>query len=387
MLLSERIKALAPPGAVYFRMVAHLHDERSVVHPADPSSYFTVGESPYGIPSGYYALSFFTEKYHPIPHHNKSIHINLQGEVQRASQSQLSLHRAGARAHERPLLGAGTTAPPPLNTSVHAADSVHAAKVNAAKAQGLPETAQAEGSDAVEDTELEFRKYTYAMDLEDRQQEFIKNSTYVTEVGEVFTLNRIMRRELMELQRVIVFNAQQAHKEVSQVKSTIYDLLQIQRDVLANAAQNIAHPPAAPPDYVGLGNSALATLREIGVALINRSEPRQPARSVQGSAESPQLPAASVSAREASLASPVSPAPSTPSAPLQQFAPSAPPAPSPDLIERMVRMLRSTTDYDIALAMSSPDQWKAKLDEFRAALKEPPATSPAPPSGDEGADS
>ncbi|HRI50413.1 MAG TPA: hypothetical protein PLW65_09545 [Pseudomonadota bacterium] len=50
-------------------------------------------------------------------------------------------------------------------------------------------------------------------------------------------------------------------------------------------------------------------------------------------------------------------------------------------------MLRSTTDYDIALAMSSPEQWKAKLNEFRAALKEPSADLPAPPSGDEGADS
>ena len=44
----------------------------------------------------------------------------------------------------------------------------------------------------------------HAMDLEERHQEFIKNSTYVTEVGELFALNRIMRRELVEMQRLIV---------------------------------------------------------------------------------------------------------------------------------------------------------------------------------------
>ena len=37
--------------------------------------------------------------------------------------------------------------------------------------------------------DLEFQRHMHAMDLEERQQEFIKNSTYVTEVGELFTLN------------------------------------------------------------------------------------------------------------------------------------------------------------------------------------------------------
>lgn len=371
MFLSERIKALAPPAAAYFRMVAHLHDERTRVYPADPKSYFSVGESPYGIPSGYYTLCFFTEQRRPIQHHNQAIHINPHSEIHRAGSSQLSLHHGGSRSNDRPSLGAGATSQPALNASVSSGAAENPRKTLSATTPIPTDADLDQPVESVEDTDLEFRKYTYAMDLEDRQQEFIKNSTYVTEVGEVFALNRIMRRELMELQRVIVANAQQAHKEAAQVKGTVCDLLQIQRDVLAHAAENVSRPPAAPPDYVGLGHSALATLREIGVALINRSESRQPDRPAQRSGGSPQLPASNGPTSELS---------SSPSAPSEPLAPSAP---EPDLIDRMVSKLRATTDGDIALAMSSPEQWKAMLDELRSPGKQPSEKAPALPKGDE----
>ena len=343
---------------MYFRLVAHFHDGRTKVYPPDPPGYFSVGESPYGIPSGYYAVYFFTEQHRPMPHHNQAIQINFQSEVTRASQSQLSLHQAGTRSGERPLLGSGSTVQPPLNSPA----AVPPARALAASAPTPPDSGSEESVDTVEDAGLEFRKYTYAMDLEDRQQEFIKNSAYVTEVGEVFALNRIMRRELMELQRVIVLNSQQAHKEVAQVKGTVHDLLQIQREVLANAAENISRPAPTPPDYVGLGHAALATIREIGVALVQRSESRPSARPSERTADSPQLPAVSAPSNEA---------------------PSVPSGPGPDVLDKMVSKLRTTTDYDIALAMSSPSQWKAFLEGLLSKGKEESTKPPEPTKGDE----
>ena len=68
------------------------------------------------------------------------------------------------------------------------------------------------------------------MDLEERQQEFIKNSTYVTEVGELFALNRIMRRELVEMQRLIVQYSQQAYRDIERVKGISRDFLQLQKE-------------------------------------------------------------------------------------------------------------------------------------------------------------
>ena len=283
-----------------------------------------------------------------MPHHNHTIQVNFQSEVQRASQSQqLSLHAAGRT--ERPMLGAGATSPPPLN----APGAINPARTLAGNA---PEPTGPEAEEPIasmEDTDLEFRKYTYAMDLEDRQQEFIKNSNYVTEVGEVFALNRIMRRELMELQRLVVLNAQHAHQETAQVKGTIHDLLELQREVLAHAAQNVKSAPAPPPDYVGLGHSALATVRELGVAMLQRSQYREPGLPSGRGARAPQLPPA---AREDA---------------------GPPSAPTPDILDKMVSKLRSTTEADIALAMSSPEKWKALLDELIAKEPKDPGTSPS----------
>lgn len=356
MFLSERIASIAPPHAVLFRLLAQRHDGSIQVYPADPGSYFHIGESPYGIPGGNYTICFFTAQKQPMPHHNQPLRIDLQSEVHQANHAQVSLYRAGARAGER--TPAGLSPWPALNTAAPASQ----AKSPATSPPLPPESADAAKSGTAQE-DLEFRKYTYAMDLEDRQQEFIKNSAYITEVGEVFALNRIMRRELMELQRIIVLNSQQAHKEVSQVKGTIHDLLEIQREVLANAAQAQTRPPPAPPDYVGLGHSALATIREIGVALVQRGHGREGGQSGR-SQDPPQLPAPSPASIE--------PAPS-------------PGVPKPDFLDRMVSKLRATTDADIAMAMRSPEQWKAMLDSLLSDGKETPAQAPALPKHEEGA--
>ena len=123
MFLSERITALAPPRALFFRLLAPRHDESTQVYPADPASYFNIGDSPYGVPSGTYTICFYTEQHQPMPHHNQPLQIDLQNEVHRANQSQLSLHRAGARAAERPLLGSGAVAKPPLNATTSSAQA------------------------------------------------------------------------------------------------------------------------------------------------------------------------------------------------------------------------------------------------------------------------
>lgn len=355
MFLSERIASIAPPHAVFFRLLAQRHDDSTQVYPLDPGSYFHIGESPYGIPSGNYTICFYTDQKQPMPHHNQPLRIDLQSEVHQANQAQLSLYRSASRAGERAAAGSGSAARPALNTPGAAPQ----AKSTAASPPPPSESAGLAKSESAQE-DLEFRKYTYAMDLEDRQQEFIKNSAYVTEVGEVFALNRIMRRELMELQRIIVLNSQQAHKEVSQVKGTIHDLLEIQREVLTNAAQTTTRPPPPPPDYVGLGHSALATIRDLGVAILHRSHSRE-SESEPRQARPAQLPAATLSS------SPSSEGPPTPA------------AAKPDIFDRMVSKLRATTDADIALAMSTPEQWKAMLDELRSGGTAPSTPEPARP--------
>jgi hypothetical protein len=188
----------------------------------------------------------------------------------------------------------------------------------------------------------EFRRHLQAMDLEERQQEFIKNSTYVTEVAELFTVNRLMRREMLELHRIIVQHSSRAYQDIDQVKGTIHELLELQQKVLEHAATQIAKPPAPPPDYVGLGHSALSVIKEIGVALIQRSQAKESGERLAGSPSAPQLPA---HAAEVSKA------------------PAGVPA---DLIAKVVEKLQKMTDVDLAAAMSTPEGWKSLLDGLRA---------------------
>lgn len=356
MYLSERIKMLAPANAVHYRLVALLHDGNSRLFPTEPGGFYRVGESPYGVSTGGYTLCFFDEHYRPLPHHDQPFLVNLQNEVHRSNQAQLSLHftnaNAAAASPTTNSLPPQTTQPPSPATQVTA---MGGPPIDAQTSRAMPRDAL---TGRLEESDLEYQKYLHAMDIEERQQEFIKNSTYITEVGEIFTLNRIMRRELMELQRVILLNAQQAYKDASLVKSTIHELVHIQKEVLESAAAQIGRPPPPPPDYVGLGHSALAMIRDIGVALINRSQTRESLSPLTGKTATPQLMAHSENTG---------------------ISPKTQPA---DIIDRMVDKLKNTTDLEIAMNLSSPENWKALIDELSHSPKEQTTKNNSPVKSD-----
>ena len=335
MLLSERIRALAQGNSVYYRLKLQLADGTARVFPPESGAYFKVGESPYGVAAGKYFLCFYDEEYRPQTHHDQVIEINLQSDMRSQGQGQLNLHLMNARGS---AAGPATTAAEQRASEPSRADASH-------RSESLTREAQQDEAD------LELRRHLHAMDLEERQQEFIKNSAYVTEVGELFALNRIMRREMLELQRIIVQHSQQSYKDIDHVKGTVHELLALQKAVLEHAAKQLAAPPAPPPDYVGLGHSALAVVKEIGVALIQRT-PKAQSAELRPKSGSPQLtaPAAVVDA---------SPAPQR-----------------PDVIERLMKKFQGMTEADVALAMSSPETWKTLFDELRS----PPSTEkPAEP--------
>src|SRR6185436_20154608 len=72
---------------------------------------------------------------------------------------------------------------------------------------------------------------------------------------------------------------------------TIHELMGLQKAVLEHAATQIAKPPSPPPDYVGLGHSALSVIKEIGVALIQRSQAKESGAKLAENPSAPQLPA------------------------------------------------------------------------------------------------
>jgi hypothetical protein len=359
MLLSDRIQALAPGNASHFRLKLHSLTGNLRVFPPEEGSFYRVGDSPYGIPGGRYTISFYDSEQRPLLHKEQTLLINYQNEAQRNGPTQLSLNLSGTApiASSGARIGAGTASPAPLASSP-----------GAGTAPSGPSDTQPEASEPLTEDELEFRKHLAALDLEERQQEFIKNSTYMKEVGEAFVLNRLMRRDMIEMQRTIAQQARQAFLDLGNSKATIQRLLELQDSVLDHVEKHRYVPPAPPPDYVGLGHAAIGMLKEVGVALIHRyggervglppAAPSQP---------QPQLPAASSTPATASTDAP---APASGEA-----------ARPPDVIDRIGKKLKSLTELDLAKAMSSPEAWAGLLQD--CLRPEKPVEEKAPQSSQE----
>jgi len=349
--LGERIRALATGQAVFFRLKMQLTDNGVRVFPPEEGGYYRVGESPHPIPVGSYLLCFYDSEHRPIVNSEQRFIVHPQAELLRGAQAQLPLNFNLAGSPGGSGVAHAVSSPPAPPATVVVAPPSQPAPA------GKPSEVVAGA-----DVDLEFRKHLHAMDMEERQQDFIRNSTYVKEVGELFMLNRLMRRDMMEMQRSMVMHAQQAFRDIEQVKTTIQGLLDLEIKVVSHVESRLSQPAAPPPDYVGLGNSALSLLKEVSVALIQRGQPERPA----SPPAAPQLQAASFTAP-----------------------PDAPPAaerkPPSGVLERIKDKLRTLTEVELAQAMSSPESWAALFQSVlrpeTAAEEAAKATSPVPATG------
>ena len=118
--------------------------------------------------------------------------------------------------------------------------------------------------------------------------------------------------------------------------------------------------------------AAIALLKEVSVALIQRG---QPERASQPVLTQPQLPAAG--SAPAPAAAPASPSGSPPAAETARTA---------DVIDRIGKQLKSLTELELAQAMSSPQAWTALLQRCMApeaaeAPKEPIQKTEVDPEG------
>lgn len=361
MMVSEIVQKEAPAGAKWYRLQMKFSDGSARYYPTSSDGY-VVGQAPIGTPPGRYNVCYYDAEGQPIAL-PEPVGVALGLETNRGSTAQMGLN----------ILNASGPALPPPPGPVLTTPSIErrAQEVLDAEKRSLTTKLPAviSGPPLSVEAELEMRRHQHAMDMEERQQEFIKSSTYVTEIGEIFELNRVMRKEMMEMQRIIVQQSQQAHKDLDLMKNTLRELFKLQQEALDKAAEMLPRPPPPPPpDYVGLGHTALNVLKELGVALIDRHHGREGTAALRGSSK-PQLPAAVVENKDSKDAADGADA-KTSSGP-----------PSADIIERMIRKIQSASDIDMAIAMSSPEKWKALMEELLAkpASSEASATPPAQP--------
>lgn len=335
MLNSEHIRDRAPLGAAKYRLVTRMSDGTSRIYPSAEGAFFPLGEAPEQVPAGRYAICYYDISNSLIRYTGEELDLQLpvDGPLSRPTntgQAQMRFLNATGGAVALP----GKTSRPPL-PAMRAIAAV---------------TRPATDEPTLSESELELRRHMQAMDVEERQQEFIKSSTYVTELGETFALNRILRRELMEMGRMVVEASRRAFQDVEQVKGTVHDLLALQKLVLEHAATNLARPAPPPPDFVGLGHSALSVVKELGVALLARSH----------RAEAAALPSVATTAKAAlpAGAHAMDAEISKTAAPKREEG-------ARDGVSRIVQKLSGMSEADLATAMASVEGFRALLDSLR----------------------
>ncbi|MFO0580081.1 MAG: hypothetical protein U1A78_39410 [Polyangia bacterium] len=256
MLLATRIARLAPSGASHYQLRLRMPDGSVRQYPPAPGSFYSVGAAPGPIPAGRYTVLFFD-----------SALRSLQTESAEVVIESLAASLRGAT--ENPEVGPGQHGEP-MPSSQLAPAAVGRSDPPAGGVTSLSREELARRLRAEPDP---FRRQQLLdAHQEARDTAFIQNSQHIREVGEIFLVNRMMRREMMAMQESMVDYQRQEYAQIEQMKQALPALWEIQAEVLQHVEKQLGKTEqAAPtPNYVGLGMDALATVQVLGQAIVDR---------------------------------------------------------------------------------------------------------------------
>ncbi len=246
----EHLRSRAPASAAFFRLVGRTPRGEYVLFPRDSHSVYGLGEAPRGLLPGTYQVFYFDSAGQQIQH----------------ARVELSLSEAMA-AELGPIDGAG------IQGGVGAVeDAAH--RLLAAKGQlslPLPAAASTATSPAASaQLALTREQAAHKMSMESDQQKytFVHNAKHVGEIGEAVMINRMLRQEMMELNKQVQQGSQAAFADVEKQLAAIRMIRQAQKEILQDLKE--AEPPAQPQkiDWFPLANYAIQTVSDIGVALV-----------------------------------------------------------------------------------------------------------------------
>lgn len=256
-MLATRIARLAPSGASHYRLRLQMPDGVVRQYPLVPDSFYTVGAAPGPIPAGRYTVHFFDQALRPLQAEGAELLIE-------------SLAASLPASNENSVDGASVQGGAVPSSQLAPAETHETAPA----AHGTALLSRAELARRLQ-AEPDPRRRRQLLDAhqEARDIAFIQNSKYVREVGEIFVLGQLMRREMMAMQASILENQRQEYAQIEQVKKALPALWEMQGEVLQHMKQQHARAGsvASSPDYVGLGMDALATVQELGRVVIDRT--------------------------------------------------------------------------------------------------------------------
>lgn len=246
----EHLRSRAPANAAFFRLVGRTPRGEYVLFPRDSHSVYGLGEAPRGLLPGTYQVFYFDTAGQQIQH----------------ARVELNLSEALA-AELGPIAVAG------IQGSVGAIeDSAH--RLLAAKGQlslPLPAAAStATSPTASAQLALTQEQAAHKMTLESDQQKyaFIQSSVHAREIGEAVMVNRMLRQEMMEMNKQLQLGSQAAFADVEKQLAAVRLIRQAQKEVLQDLKEMEPPAQAQKIDWFPLANHAIQTFSDIGVALV-----------------------------------------------------------------------------------------------------------------------
>ena len=430
----DQVKHQAPKGAHFYRLVHRSSSGAQRTYPQDATTFFFINNAPPSLAPGTYDIIYFNINCQQIDSVGKKVIYSYQ-HSENAQNAQISLFSDGQAAQP----AASAKQPEKDGRRKDDEDQDDDQDEEDDEDQDDDEDEEDDEDQGEEDTEgddtnaeLDLESapgpFSYRSALQrdrlaakeearhirmlkiqqktDRQnQRQIRRSMYAREIGETHQLNAMMRREVVEANRIAALSNKRGFDELGRyreanaalredfkrnqdtIQQTVEKTVGLLDFVLEKAAEKLAAPPPPSTDFTGLGQSAIEMAGKVLLALLTKSTPPPalpPANQLAIPVPtSPSLPAPTSAAGTGQQTANASAAPAgqSPPAPAAGHpaaaAPSAPPATTapPTMhpaLAKLAAKFSNLGEMELARRISTPDGWKHLFDEISAEMEEKP---------------
>lgn len=302
----NRVKENAPDGAIAFQIEIQRGTEL-ILLPKDRVLSLPPDEYPPGLPVGRHRVYYYGKDGRLIPM-SRAVWIRVEPEIDEEDADETG-DEPGEDGADEAAASSEEEAPP------------------ARKPKEKPREAPAPPPTGMH---AEVEKVKLAIEAEEAELGGNKKRAYTEEITDWHALNRRLRADILHMHKYFM----DGHESLSKAYNSVVSLQEKTIHSLAQQLKSLQAPPP-PPDYSGTLEATVLAVKDIGVALINRTSDRKQIASDAGLAPKNSLPA-------------------------------APAGMSNDEIKKF---LANLDDRTIAEIMQSPESFKSAIETLAGALK------------------
>lgn len=327
-------------------------------------SYYVLGTEPHDLPSGEYSVGYFDEEMKSIvlPHR---VNIDLNSRVQTTRMTKQIDLMTSSRippedAGDRRLVVSQQFSPEAMPPSAATKRGGDVAEQTPSTEEHEEEPPEADSPGDVQSTVMLLKEQ---MKMRRQEQDFIRESLHTREMGEVYQLSAMHRREIAKIRAQAEAQSRQAYEQRMKELQRFHELVIEANDRYAEKVKNPSPEPKQEPkaDIPSMVMAALGTVQHVADSYMNHKTDTM--RLVTGDAnrESP------VKAAEPKTTEAITPLP--PDHPLRDIPTKAREPQTPFM--HVMNTALSVNDAELAQALSNPESALAFLQKLSQAATSP----------------